>query len=70
MDATINRQTVTINKWSWKSKTANVTGRQTRIPCPRCIGGNMFRDSEDEYVCIQCGHSYYTNSINNTQITI
>jgi uncharacterized protein (DUF983 family) len=32
--------------------------RRTWIPCPRCIGGNMYRDSNNELVCIQCGCSY------------
>lgn len=28
-------------------------------PCPRCIGGNMYRDTNGENVCIQCGYSYF-----------
>ena len=28
------------------------------IPCPRCIGGNMFYDMNlHEYNCVQCGYS-------------
>jgi uncharacterized protein (DUF983 family) len=33
--------------------------RRNWIPCPRCIGGNMYRDTNDELVCIQCGCSYH-----------
>jgi uncharacterized protein (DUF983 family) len=29
------------------------------MPCPRCIGGNMYRDNNGEEVCIQCGYSYF-----------
>lgn len=31
-------------------------------PCPRCVGGRLWRDDEDQWgmsgwSCIQCGHS-------------
>ena len=29
------------------------------MPCPRCIGGNMYQDTNGEHVCIQCGYSYF-----------
>jgi uncharacterized protein (DUF983 family) len=32
--------------------------RRSWIRCPRCIGGNMYRDYNGEHVCIQCGFNY------------
>ena len=29
--------------------------RRSRIPCPRCNGGNMYRDADGEHVCAKCG---------------
>jgi hypothetical protein len=31
--------------------------RRDWMPCPRCIGGNMYSDHNGEHVCIQCGFS-------------
>ena len=64
MDAAINMLAIGINRSSLKPNIDNLARHRSRIPCPRCIGGNMFRDCEDEYVCIQCGHSYYPNTVN------
>jgi uncharacterized protein (DUF983 family) len=33
--------------------------RRSWTPCPRCIGGNMYQDTNGEHVCIQCGYSYF-----------
>ena len=33
--------------------------RRMWIRCPRCIGGNMHHEDNSEYVCVQCGCSYY-----------
>lgn len=33
------------------------------IPCPRCIGGNMYHEGNGEYVCMQCGCSHYPDKI-------
>ena len=33
--------------------------RRMWIRCPRCIGGNMHHEDNGEYVCVQCGCSYY-----------
>lgn len=30
--------------------------RQLWVPCPRCINGNMYEESDGEYVCLQCGY--------------
>ena len=30
--------------------------RQIWVPCPRCINGNMYKESSGEYVCLQCGY--------------
>ena len=30
--------------------------------CPRCKMGNMYKEMNDEYVCIQCGHRVYSTS--------
>jgi len=33
--------------------------RRSWMPCPRCIGGNMYSDNNGEHVCIQCSYSYF-----------
>jgi ribosomal protein S27AE len=38
------------------------SARRLRMPCPRCIGGNMFLDHDGEYICIQCGNSMNENA--------
>ena len=47
----------------------NRTQSRQRMPCPRCIGGNMFRD-HDEFICIQCGYNYYPDEIKKVTATI
>jgi ribosomal protein L37AE/L43A len=42
--------------------------RREWITCPRCIGGNMYRDNNGEYVCIQCGCSYYPGRVTKTHV--
>jgi hypothetical protein len=37
------------------------------IHCPKCIGGNMYRDVTGEYICLQCGCSYYPDLVTGTQ---
>jgi uncharacterized protein (DUF983 family) len=32
-----------------------------RLYCPRCVKGNMYVESEDECVCLQCGYRHYTH---------
>jgi DNA-directed RNA polymerase subunit RPC12/RpoP len=39
--------------------TTRLNQRQGWIRCPRCIGGNMHHEDNGEYVCMQCGCSYY-----------
>jgi len=41
-----------------KTVTNRIKERREWIPCPRCIGGNMYRDTNGDHVCIQCGCSY------------
>jgi DNA-directed RNA polymerase subunit RPC12/RpoP len=38
------------------------------IRCPRCIGGNMYHLDNGEYVCMQCGCSYYPDKVNQKPI--
>jgi hypothetical protein len=33
------------------------------IRCPRCIGGNMYLDTNGEFVCIQCGCSCFPETV-------
>ena len=33
------------------------------VPCPRCIGGNMYMDTNGEFVCIQCGCSCFPDTV-------
>jgi hypothetical protein len=37
--------------------------RCLRTHCPRCIGDNMYRDNNGKYVCIQCGCTYYPDTV-------
>jgi hypothetical protein len=37
--------------------------RRYWTPCPRCIGGNMYLDSNGEHVCIQCGCSFNPETV-------
>ena len=37
--------------------------RRSWIPCPRCIGGNMYVDTTGEFICIQCGCSCFPNAV-------
>ena len=58
MTTGLNEQTYLTTKSILKAPAnGNILRRQFTMTCPRCIGGKMFRDY-DEYVCIQCGHSY------------
>ena len=27
--------------------------------CPRCMNGNMYKEINEEYVCLQCGYRVY-----------
>jgi len=42
-----------------KAVTDHFNQRRMWIRCPRCIGGNMHHEDNGEYVCMQCGCSYY-----------
>jgi uncharacterized protein (DUF983 family) len=35
------------------------------IRCPKCIGGNMYREFNSEYICLQCGCRYYPDTVEN-----
>jgi NADH pyrophosphatase NudC (nudix superfamily) len=35
------------------------------INCPKCIGGNMYREFNGDYICLQCGCSYYPDTAEN-----
>jgi len=41
---------------------------RTWIRCPRCIGGNMHHEDNGEYICMQCGCSYYPDKGSQTPI--
>ena len=45
------------------SITIHFEKRRSWTPCPRCIGGNMYKDYNGEHVCIQCGFSISPNKI-------
>lgn len=36
--------------------TAPIDYRRAGLPCPRCIGGSIFRDLRGEHSCFQCGY--------------
>jgi hypothetical protein len=38
------------------------------IHCPRCIGGNMYLDTNGEFVCIQCGCSCLPEAVTKTPV--
>ena len=44
------------------------TKRRIWTRCPRCIGGNMYQEDNGEYVCMQCGCSYYPDKDAQTPI--
>jgi ribosomal protein S27AE len=68
MNAGINGQTYfETAKSSGTTATESLAQHRLRIPCPRCIGGSMFHDRDDEYVCIQCGFSHYPERIGKTK---
>lgn len=71
MNTGINGQTYYVpTKSLVRARTNNLAQSRLRMPCPRCIGGNMFRDHDDEYVCIQCGFSHYPERASKTKPTI
>ena len=37
--------------------------RRSWIHCPRCIGGNMYLDTNGEFICIQCGCSSLPDAV-------
>ena len=41
--------------------------RRIWLRCPRCIGGNMYHEDNGEYVCMQCGCSFYPDKVAQTQ---
>jgi ribosomal protein L37AE/L43A len=53
-------------------QTVKVTNHLNRhriwMRCPRCIGGNMHREDAGEYVCMQCGRSYYPDKETHTTL--
>jgi ribosomal protein S27AE len=68
VNAGINGQTYYVPAKSLvRARTNNLTQRRLRMPCPRCIGGNMFRDHDGEYICIQCGFSHYSERTSKTK---
>ena len=40
--------------------------RRSWVPCPRCIGGNMYLENNGEFVCIQCGCSCFPDAVTKT----
>ena len=68
MNAVINGKTYYVPAKSLvRARNNNLAQRRISMPCPRCIGGNMFRDHDDEYVCVQCGFSHYPERISKTK---
>ena len=51
-----------------KAVTDHFNQRRMWIRCPRCIAGNMHHEDKGEYVCVQCGCSYYPDK--DTQVPI
>jgi uncharacterized protein (DUF983 family) len=39
---------------------------QKWIRCPKCIGGNMYREINGEYTCLQCGCSCHPATVTET----
>ena len=48
--------------------TNHLNQHRSWIHCPRCIGGNMHHEDTGEYVCMQCGCSYYPDKGTQTPI--
>ena len=51
-----------------KTVTNHFNQHRNWIRCPRCIGGNMHHEDSDEFVCMQCGCSYYPDKGTQTPI--
>jgi|GEM_PF-5413979 len=39
-----------------KKVDVSVKNKPVWSSCPRCIGGNMYRETTGEFSCIQCGY--------------
>ena len=44
----------------------NFSQHRKWVRCPKCIGGNMYREINGEYTCLQCGCSYYPDTVTGT----
>jgi len=55
-----NKQTYNKNAKTYVRGMANhLSQHRMWTRCPRCIGGNMYQERNGQYVCMQCGCSYY-----------
>jgi hypothetical protein len=48
------------------TKVSSSAAHQNWIRCPRCVGGKMYRENKDEYVCLQCGCTTYSAEVAKT----
>lgn len=46
-----------------KTTAVRLIKRRSWIHCPRCIGGNMYLDTNGEFICIQCGCSCLPDAV-------
>jgi hypothetical protein len=53
----------TTAKTTAKTAAAHSVRLRSWIHCPRCIGGNMYLDTNGEFVCIQCGCSCFPEAV-------
>ena len=64
MNAELNRQTHYEAARLYMTQLArNLREHRKWIHCPKCIGGNMFREISGEYTCLQCGYNYYPETV-------
>lgn len=59
-----------IAKTTAKTVTAHSVGQRSWVHCPRCIGGNMYLDTNGEFVCIQCGCSCFPEAVTKIPVGI
>ena len=67
MNAGLSTQTQCGNtKPSAMQLVRQISRYQKWIRCPKCIGGNMYRELNGEYTCLQCGCSCDPTAVTGT----
>jgi NADH pyrophosphatase NudC (nudix superfamily) len=69
MTLEVSRRTHQESTRNWvKAAVNHFEKRRAWTPCPRCIGGNMYQETNGEHVCIQCGCRFYPDRVTRTPV--